>query len=60
MNFGDFCELFQECMNNKEMHDDLLLQCFKVFDFDNKGYIDSKKIKNVFEIFKDKTSSDEI
>lgn len=60
MSFQDFCDIFNECMQNKDQHDELLQNAFSVFDFEKQGYIDSKKIKKVFEKFKDNTSEEEI
>ena len=69
MSFADFCDIFNECMQNKDQHDELLQSAFAVFDFDKyyfyltkkrSGYIDSKKIKKVFEKFKDSTTEEEI
>ena len=34
MQFPDFCELFNECMNNKDQHDELLSSAFAIFDYD--------------------------
>jgi Ca2+-binding EF-hand superfamily protein len=68
MSFADFCDIFNECMQNKDQHDELLQSAFAVFDFEKyfynstlrSGYIDSKKIKKVFEKFKDNTTEEEI
>ncbi|CAD8055213.1 unnamed protein product [Paramecium sonneborni] len=60
MHFSDFQELYNECMSNKDQHDELLESAFSVFDFDKSGTIDSKKIKKIFSKFKDNTSEEEI
>ncbi|CAD8137989.1 unnamed protein product [Paramecium octaurelia] len=60
MHFSDFQELYNECMSNKDQHDELLESAFSVFDFDKSGTIDSKKIRKVFSKFKDNTSEEEI
>ncbi|KAM3127047.1 hypothetical protein pb186bvf_020857 [Paramecium bursaria] len=60
MQFNDFCELFNECMTQKEQHDELLQSAFAIFDYDQSGWIDSKKIRKVFSKFKDNTTEEEI
>ncbi|CAD8067685.1 unnamed protein product [Paramecium sonneborni] len=60
MQFQDFSELFNECMSNKDQHDELLESAFAIFDYDKSGHIDSKKIRKVFQKFKDNTSEEEI
>lgn len=75
INFIEFSNIFNDSLNSKDLQEELLLACFSAFDFNkfffffkliikhlnlSQGYINSKKIKEVFEIFKDKTSYEEI
>ena len=60
INFGDFCQIFNDCLNSKDLEDDLLASCFNSFDYGNSGTINSANIKKIFEVFNDKTSDEEI
>jgi len=43
MSFPDFCDIFNECMNNKEQHDELLQNSFSVFDYDEYAINNTQK-----------------
>ncbi len=60
LGFPDFCSLYSSALGNKELQEHLLQDVFHAFDFNNQGYITSQQIKHIFEIFKDKTSSEDI
>ena len=34
INFNEFCELYNEYSNNKDIHEELLKSCFNSFDYD--------------------------
>jgi len=60
INFNDFCQLFNEALSQKDIQEEMLLNCFYAFDYNQEGYITSKKIKEVFDIFKEKATQEDI
>jgi len=60
LNFQDFEELFRKGVIDNQNQEEMLLKSFKVFDFDTQGYINSKKIKEIFDIFDENITLEEI
>jgi len=56
MNMGEFSELYEEVFESNSIEEEVLLKCFTMFDYEQKGYLNAQMLQKVFEVFNEKVT----